>query len=202
MKVEKNKVVVICYEVEAEGNIVDKMTEEKPLDYIHGTNMLLPKIEEELEGKEEGYEFSFNVAPSEGYGEYDENKITDVPKAAFMVNGKIYEEILKVGTLVPMFKGGGDVIYGKIVEIKDEVVAMDFNHPMAGKTLTFNGKIISVREATEKELTEGLHGEFLPHECSCGGGCHCHDGSEGCNCDGGSCNCQDGSEGCGCGHHE
>ena len=76
---------------------------------------------------------------------------------------------------------------------------MDFNHPMAGKTLHFTGKVESVREATEKELTEGLHGEFVPREgCSkCHGGCHgdCEGGCEG-ECEGegncheeGTCKC-------------
>ena len=77
---------------------------------------------------------------------------------------------------------------------------MDFNHPMAGKTLNFSGKVESVRSATEKELTEGLHGEYLPQE-----GCHC--GGDGCG-EGGCCGHGDG-EGCGheghgsgeCGHH-
>jgi len=69
---------------------------------------------------------------------------------------------------------------------------MDLNHPMAGKTLNFSGEIVSVREATEKELFEGLHGEFVQHhECNCHGGCHeggceggCHEGECDGECDG------------------
>ena len=65
---------------------------------------------------------------------------------------------------------------------------MDFNHPMAGKTLDFKGKIISVREATEAELKNGLHGEFLPQDdCGCGCGHH-HD------------DCDHHHDDCGCGH--
>lgn len=222
MKIEKNRVVVICYEVESEGNLVDKMSEDKPLDYIQGTNMLLPKIESELEDKEEGYEFCFEVEPAEAYGEYDESRVMELPKSAFMVNGEVYEDVLKEGNLVPMFQGSGNVVYGKVLKVKEDVVAMDFNHPMAGKVLKFTGKVISVREATEKELTEGLHGEYLPREAhSCHGNCHCHSEGEGCHrhgegescdCSGeGSCHCHgevegchcsEDREGCSCGHHE
>ena len=75
---------------------------------------------------------------------------------------------------------------------------MDLNHQMAGKTLHFTGEIVTVREATEKELTEGLHGEFV-HTCGCGG-CHGHDGGCGGNCSDG--HCGEGHDGeCGCGCH-
>ena len=181
MKIAKNAVVVLRYEVEVEGQIVDRMTEERPLDYIHGTNMLLPRFEQEIEGREEGYEFAFSASPEEGYGEYDPANVVEIPKTAFMVDGKLHDEILVKGRFIPMFNGAGEVVHGQVMEVKEEVVVMDFNHPMAGKTLNFSGKVLQVREATEKELQEGLHGEFLPqeeHEC------HCHKGEGGCHGEG------------------
>lgn len=192
MKISRNCVVVLSYEVKVDGNVVDRMTEEKPLDYIHGTNMLLTRFEEELEGKEEGYEFAFSANPEEGYGAYDPAQVVEIPKTAFEVDGKVQEQILRTGSFIPMYNGAGEVVHGKVTEVRDEVVVMDFNHPMAGNVLDFTGKVISVREATEKELTEGLHGEFLPHGCGCHGSCHggCHGE------DGHSCGC---GEGCGCG---
>ena len=68
-----------------------------------------------------------------------------------------------------MMNQQGGVMHGKVHEVKDNSVMMNFNHPMAGKTLNFTGKILTVRDATEQELTEGLHGEFK--QSSCGGGC-------------------------------
>ena len=68
MKVEKNKVVAVSYELEVEGQIADKSGADKPLEYIHGTGMLLPKFEANLEGKEPGDGFSFTLTPEEGYG--------------------------------------------------------------------------------------------------------------------------------------
>ena len=203
MKIGQNKVVEISYAVEVEGKIVDQMTEEKPLDYIHGGNMLLPKFEETLEGQEPGYEFAFSLSPADGYGEYEEARVVEIPKTAFVVDGKLHEEVLAVGNTIPMLNGEGQVVPGRVLDVKGQVVVMDFNHPMAGKTLNFTGKVISVREVTEKELKEGLHGEYLPQEHHCGGGCHgCGGhGEEGGCCGGhgedGGC-CGGHGEGCGC----
>jgi FKBP-type peptidyl-prolyl cis-trans isomerase SlyD len=101
-----------------------------------------------------------------------------------------------------MMNSMGGVIPGVVVEVSEDSVKMDLNHQMAGKTLHFTGEIVSVREATEKELTEGLHGEYV-HTCGgCGGGCHGHEGG----CHEGGCHeggCHDGECGCdgGCGCH-
>lgn len=198
MKVSRNKVVFMTYTLEVEGKIVDKAEESKPLDYIQGTNMLIPKLEEEVEGLEQGEEFCCSIAPSEGYGEYDLSKVFDIPKSSFAIDGKVREDILEIGRFIPMLNSAGDVCHGMIVEVKENDVTMDFNPPMAGKTLNFKGKIISVREATDKELNEGLHGEFLPqHECGCGCGGHHHEHGEGCGCGG---HHHEHGEGC-CHHH-
>lgn len=197
MKIEAMKVVAISYEVEVEGQIVDTASEEKPLDYIQGTNMIIPKLEATLEGLEEGEEFECTVSPEEGYGEYDLGKVFDIPKSSFEHNGKLREDLLEPGRFVPMLNSAGEVCHGMVVEVKEDKVTMDFNPPMAGKTLNFTGKVISVRDATEKELTEGLHGEFLPPE----EGCHCNGNGcgkgkgEGCCKEGGDCHKE---EGCCC----
>ena len=211
MKIEAMKVVAISYEVETEGEVVDRATEQKPLDYIQGMHMIIPKLEATLEGMDEGQAFDCTIAPEDAYGEYDLSKVFDIPKNSFEVNGKLREDLLEAGRFIPMLNSAGEVCHGMVVEVKDDKVTMDFNAPMAGKTLHFTGKVISVRDATEKELTEGLHGEFLPQEEGCHrhGGCcgkHGHHGDgEGC-CHGeghgdGEC-CHNGEgEGC-CHHHE
>lgn len=198
MKIEKNKVVELCYELEVDGEIVDRTTAERPLDYIHGTGNLLPRFEENIEGLEPGSKFAFTLTPAEGYGEVDPDRIIDLPKQAFEVNGVIQENLLVPGTVVPMLNGRGGVVNGKIVEVAESTVKMDLNLPMAGKTLNFTGEILTVREATEKELHDGLHGENL-HSCCCGhgGGCggHHEDGQEGGCCGEGEGSCC-GGDGC------
>ena len=198
MKIGINKVVEFTYELEVDGNVIDRTTKERPLDYIHGTGSLLPKLEEHIEGMEAGAKFDVTLSPAEGYGEIDPSRIIDLPKAAFEVNGEVREDLLVPGNTIPMLNSAGAVIPGVVLEVTPETVKMDLNHQMAGKTLHFTGEIVSVREATEKELTEGLHGEYV-HTCGgchgnnggCGGGCHGHEGG----CDG------HGEGECGCGCH-
>lgn len=193
MKIEKNNVVAITYELEVEGKIADKATEERPLEYIHGNHMLLQKFEDELEGKTEGDDFAFTLTPEEGYGTYDPQRKIDLPKDVFMVDGEFREDIIVVGNVIPMMDAYGQIVQGTVAEIKESAVTMDFNHPMAGKTLNFSGKVISIREATEKEIKEGLHGEYLPKEDCEGCGGHCH-GDGGCQHEEGEechCHCHD-----------
>ena len=206
MRIEKNKVVAVSYDLVVDGKVVESTTPEEPMDYIQGMHMLIPAFETALEGLEEGAPFAFTIGPENAYGPYDEKQKTDLPKSAFTIQGKIHEELMEVGRVLPMVGRDGNVAYATVLEVKDDDVTMDFNHPMAGKTLSFRGKVVSVRDATDKELTEGLHGEFLPpeeHHCchGKGKGC-CHDQGEGC-CEHGDddgCCCQDHEDGDCCGH--
>ena len=193
MKVENNKVVAVSYALEVEGKIADQSAPGSPLEYIHGTGMLLPKFEAALQDKEPGDTFDFILSPEDGYGKYDPSYLIDLPKTAFAIEGKVREDLLVVGRTIPMLNQAGQVVQGTVHEVTESAVTMDFNHPMAGKTLHFTGKVESVRSATEKELTEGLHGEYLPQEghkcchkgegdCDCNGDCK---GDCDCNCDGG-----------------
>ena len=193
MKITQNAVVEFSYDLEVDGQIVDRTTNEKPLDYIHGTGSLLPKLEAQIEGMEPGDKFDVTLSPADGYGEVDPSRIIDLPKSAFEVNGEVREDLLVPGNTIPMMNSMGGVIPGVVIEVTEDSVKMDLNHQMTGKTLHFTGEILTVREATEKELTEGLHGEYV-HSCGCGG-CHGHDG--GCGDCGG---CGDDHD-CGCGCH-
>lgn len=184
MEINQNKVVAITYTLIVDGKEADKATEERPLDFIFGTGMLLPKFEENLEGKKVDDTFEFTLTPEEGYGMPMPEMIVELPKNIFEVDGKVQENLLFVGNIIPMMNNMGGIMQGKVAEVREDVVIMDFNHPMAGKTLNFSGKVIEVREATEQELTDGLFGEKKAHQggcsgscsddccSSCGGGCH------------------------------
>jgi len=207
MKIEKNKVVAVTYDLTVEGNIVDRATEEAPLDYIQGMHMLIPAFEAALEGLQEGDTFAFTLQPEDGYGPYEDQKLIHLPKSAFTIQGEVREDLMQEGRILPMVGADGSVVNATVTEVKEDGVMMDFNHPMAGKVLDFSGKVITVREATEKELTEGLHGEFLPpeeHHCCHGKGkghCHHHhDHGDGECCGHGEGHCHDHGEGECCGH--
>ena len=179
MKAEKNKVVSLTYELIVDGVLADKADETRPLEYIHGTGMLLPKFESEVEGKEPGEEFAFTLTPEEGYGTYDSTRLVELPKEAFMIDGKVREDLLVIGKMIPMVNDSGQVVNGRVYLVTDDKVIMDFNHPMAGKTLNFTGKVVEVREATEKELKKGHPCRHHHHDDEC-----CHKGEGDCHGEG------------------
>ena len=173
MTIQDEKVVSITYTLTVNGEVKDQATEDHPLEFIFGLGYLLPKFEEYLNGKQVGDTFEFDLSPEEGYGVYDAQALIDLPKHIFEVDGKLQDHLLVVGQVIPMMNQAGGVIPGKVVEVGDEHVRMDFNHELAGKELHFTGKVTAIRDATEKELTDGLHGErACTHDCSsCSGGC-------------------------------
>lgn len=181
MKVEQNKMVAVDYKLTVDGQIADQSMPGQPLEFIFGTGMLLPKFEEAILGKEPGEKVAFTLAPADGYGELHPEAIVDLPKTIFMVDGKLAEDILFVGSQVPMADAQGNRMIGTIREVAEETVKMDFNHPMAGKTLNFEVEVVSVRDVTPEDLAP-------KGGCSCGcdecGGGECGEG--GCDC--GSCN--------------
>ncbi|MCI1779216.1 MAG: peptidylprolyl isomerase [Bacteroidales bacterium] len=187
MKVENNKVVSLSYTLTVADKVFETVTAEKPLQFIFGTGMLLPKFEANVSGKDIGDEFEFELPAADAYGEVNPQAIVELPMNIFEVDGKIDENVIKVGETLPMRDSEGNQLSGKITEMKDNSLMMDFNHPLAGSDLHFKGKVEQVRDASQEELTNGLFGEKLQHECC--GGC----GGDECCGEGGGC-----GEGSGC----
>ncbi|MCQ2159434.1 MAG: FKBP-type peptidyl-prolyl cis-trans isomerase [Bacteroidales bacterium] len=176
MRIEEKKVVSLTYRLVVDGQVKDEAKKENPLEFIFGVGSLLPKFEEYIKGKEVGDSFEFTLSPEEGYGKSDPSAIVDLPLKIFEQDGKVRTDILFVGNVIPMMNQAGGIMQGKVVSVDKETVKMDFNHELADKVLNFTGEITAVRNATDKELEEGLHGE-LAHNCggncsSCNGGCH------------------------------
>ena len=179
MKVEKNKMVSLIYELresDAEGRIIETLDENSPLKFVYGTGRLLPVFESNIGSLNIGDNFRFTLSSELAYGEKREEMIVDVPISVFETDGKINEDICRVGNEVPMMDTEGNPLNGIINEITDTYVRMDFNHPMAGLDLFFSGKIIDVREATAEEIAGNNH------SCS---SCGSSDEHAGCS---GSCN--------------
>ena len=168
MKIENNKMVSLIYELrecDLNGRVIEALDESRPLKFIYGTGRLLPVFESNINLLEEGALFSFTLNSELAYGDKREEMIINVPVAVFETDGKLNEEICRVGNEVPMTDSEGNPLTGVINEITDTYVKMDFNHPMAGLDLFFSGKIVEVREATEKELAATMN------SCSsCGSG--------------------------------
>ncbi|MCI2081622.1 MAG: peptidylprolyl isomerase [Bacteroidales bacterium] len=175
MKISDEKVVSLIYKLLVDGEVADQTDRDNPLEFIFGLGYLIPKFEENISGLEPGDKFEFTLAPKDGYGEYVEDAVIDLPKKVFEVDGKVQENLLVPGRIIRMMNQEGGVVPGKVVSIDEESVKMDFNAPMAGKTLNFSGEIVSVRDATDAELTNGLHGERTCSQGECGHcSCDCH----------------------------
>lgn len=192
MKISTHKFVSLTYDLNVgegeEQELMERATVERPLEFIFGTNSMLEAFENKLEGLTEGDKFSFVLTPDQAYGEYDDDYLVDLPRSMFEQDGKLNEEVVFEGNMLPMMDTNGNRLNGSVVSIGDDVIKMDFNHPLAGETLYFSGKVIAVREATPEEIAALA----MPSGCGCG----C--GSEGCD-DGCDCGSEGSSDGCGCG---
>ncbi len=185
MTISKDSVVSIEYTLtDSENEVLDSSEGTGPLEYLHGHNNLIPGLEKELNGKKAGDTFKTSVAAVDAYGEYQDELVVEVERSQFPDDVEITEGM--------QFEAGGPdgsrVV--TVTAVNESKVTVDANHPLAGEVLHFDVKVVSVREATEKEKTDGLE--------SSGCGCGCGEGGCGddCECDDEGC----GSGGCGCGH--
>ncbi len=167
MIVNKNKVVSISYELRInakDGELVEVVENDKPMNYLHGVGSMLESFEFQLEGLKKGDVFDFMILAADAYGEESDEAIVDLPKTVFQVDGEIDEEMLVEGNVIPMQDKDGNHYDGIVLSITDEMVQLDFNHPLAGDDLYFTGKVLDVREATKTELEHGhVHGEHDHH---------------------------------------
>lgn len=176
MEIGRNKHVTLSYELRingAEGEVVEKTDAGNPLAFVFGAGKMLQMFENKLEGYKKGDAFSFELKANEAYGEVNPNAIVEIPKNIFEVDGKIDEELLTVGNQVPMQDAHGNRLMGIVLEVSDDKVKMDFNHPLAGDNLFFTGEVLEIREATEDELMESCGSGCGSDDSGCCGTCSC-----------------------------
>lgn len=198
MKIQENKMVTLQYELLSgdNGELIEKTSEENPLVFIHGMGMMLPAFEANLSEKKAGDTFDFILSPEEAYGEPQEEAMQDLDINIFrMADGNIDENMLKVGNVIPLMTQDGQRLQATVKELKEEVVTMDFNHPLAGQSLHFKGTVTEVKEPSEEEISAMFGGDSCCGEehggCGCGSGeGHKHKG----NCD------DDDNHSCCCNH--
>jgi len=191
LEIGKYKMVTLTYDLridDEQGEMVEQATVENPLQFLYGAGVMLPKFETQLEGLKQDEPFSIKLAKQDAYGELNKDAIVELPISVFLVEGELDKELVKVGNTVPMMSSNGQRMNGTVLEVTDEIVKMDFNHPLAGEDLFFSGKVVEVREASDEEIAQILSGG--------GGSCGCGSGEGG--CESGSCG-SDSQGGCGCG---
>lgn len=172
--------MALSYELKVDGQVVETVTAESPLQFVYGTGLLLPAFESHLTGLSKGDAFAFRLDAANAYGEVVPDAVVELPKEVFMIDGKIEDGLLVVGNQLPMSDNQGNRLVGIIKAIGDESVTMDFNPPMAGKDLEFSGSVVEVREATPEDLMMG----HAAGSCDCGcSGEECDDEHKGgCSC--------------------
>lgn len=146
-RVEKDKVVEITYVLKVDGEVVDE-SGDTPLAYLHGHENIIPGLEQALDGREAGDEFSVTVQPAEGYGERSDENIHSLSVEDFEDDievGETYFEETEEGLILPFVVTGMD----------GDRVTVDFNPPLAGSVLDFDVTVVSVRDATEDEIEDG-----------------------------------------------
>ena len=151
-------------EESAEGQMIQKVTEERPFVYLFGAGGLLPSFKANLEGLNAGDDYSFILKKEDAYGVHTQDNILSLDKKIFEIDGVFDDASIKVGEVVPMEDENGYPLSGKVLEIGTDSVLIDFNHPLAGMNLYFEGKILEVREATTEEIAHGhVHGPHGHH---------------------------------------
>jgi FKBP-type peptidyl-prolyl cis-trans isomerase SlyD len=136
--VSNGKVISVEYTVKLEdGQVVDTNVGGNPLTFTQGANQVIPGVESAVEGMEVGQAKQAVLSPTEGYGDADPNAFAEVPK------DKLPREI-EVGTQLHGKDASGREIRPIVSAIKDETVLLDFNHPLAGKTLHFDLKVVNI----------------------------------------------------------
>lgn len=160
MQLTKHKVATINYTLkDKEDNVLDESSD-STFTYLHGANNIIPGLEKALEGSKAGDEVSVDVPPEDAYGERNLEMIQRVPRDMFPDEVEVKE-----GMQFHAQSSSGTPVIVTIDSIDGDEVVVDGNHPMAGKELHFDVKVVDIREATEKELEHGhVHGENDEHE--------------------------------------
>lgn len=162
MKIAQNKVVNITYNLSIDNVLIESVDEKQPLLFLVGNSGLPEKFEDNLEGMEKGNAFDFILTPAQAFGQHQEEDVLNLPIEDFLSeDGSLDTNFFQVGKLVPLTDDQGHNHRAKVLEISklNGYMKLDFNHPLAGKTLHFTGKIIEIRDASKEELEHGhAHG--------------------------------------------
>ena len=190
---KNNKFIAVNYRLYVDGDNGKELMEEtkadQPFQFISGFGIALDAFENKLVGLEKGQDFSFSLEKEEAYGDYEQQRVLDLDREMFYVDGHFDKEHIYEDAIIPLQNENGDHFYGRVQEIGEEKVKVDLNHPLAGETLHFEGKVLENREATNEEIDHLI--KHLSGGCGgCGGHCNHDCNSEGDNGCGGCGGCQ------------
>jgi len=148
-------VVRMDYTLSVDGEVFETSTKSEPIEFIQGYGQIIPGLERELYGLMPGQSKEVFVASNDAYGDLDPDAMMDVPRSEFGADIP-----LEPGVEVQVKNEDGEVMDARISKVQGDTVELDFNHPLAGKDLVFDVKIVDLRDATPEELEHGhVHGD-------------------------------------------
>ncbi len=172
MQITEKKVAAISYKLsstnaKSEKSILETVDEKHPMYFLVGHSGLPEKFEEHLEGLKQGDSFDFHLLSADAFGDLIEDDIMNLPIGDFLgEDGKLDTSVFAVDKRIPLTDENEEQVIGTIKEINETngYIKMDFNHPLAGHNLHFNGKIVLVRDAKPEEMSHGhVHGDGGHH---------------------------------------
>jgi len=150
MNITAEKVVLIDYTVtDTQGNLIDSSDGGEPLAYLHGFNNIIPGLEKALEGLKAGDKFAVDVEAADAYGEYRAEMVQEVPRSAFHGVDQIEPG------MVFHAQGPHGPVEVTVIDVSEEEVVVDGNHPLAGMALIFTCTVTAVRAASAEEVEHG-----------------------------------------------
>jgi FKBP-type peptidyl-prolyl cis-trans isomerase SlyD len=149
-QVADNMVVTMDYTLTVDDQIIDSSKENGPISFVQGSGEIIPGLERQLNGLTLGEKQSLTVSAKEGYGEFSEDRIVDMPRDEFPENIP-----LELGVRLRMRDEDGSPLQARIHEIGDDFVKLNFNHVLAGKELQFDVTVVDLRAASAEELEHG-----------------------------------------------
>jgi FKBP-type peptidyl-prolyl cis-trans isomerase SlyD len=166
-----NKYITVAYKLYAiedgERELIEEAKVNHPFQFISGLGTTLESFENQIINLKKGDKFEFTIASEDAYGEYDDDHVIDLPKHIFEVDGKFDAKTIKEGNIVPLMDSEGRNLTGMVVEVKEDIVIMDMNHPLAGADLNFIGEVVENRPATAGEI-QGMINMMTSEGCNCG----------------------------------
>ena len=149
-KVQNDLVVTLDYKLFVEDELLESTDDGEPIQFLQGHGQIIPGLEQAVYNLKVGDTKKVVIESDDAYGEYDPESLEVAKKEEFS------EEVpLDVGTFLDLRDDEDEVLSAQIVEADEETVTLDFNHPLAGKTLTFEITVTDLRSATEEELAHG-----------------------------------------------
>ena len=168
MQIDKNTIATLTYQIYLDGEngeLIESADIQKPRSMVFGYDRMLPGFESNLTGLYVGKDFSFLLNEEDAFGSYQDELLIKVPKSAFVMDGKVREDLIFLNNEIGMIDNHGNPVKGKIIEINADDVKMDFNHQLAGRKLYVTGSVLDIRPVTDDDLN--------PKGGCCGGSCGC-----------------------------